>query len=133
MATQTGAAAIGHMIIAAMQAGDLDGVLALIHPDIEVHEPESLPYGGTWRGRDGFTDLITTIMGIAEMGITAHTAHETADGVILAMDVSFTSRNTGDVLRTRVVEVDRVEDGMLRDVDVFYKDVKATVEFFERT
>jgi hypothetical protein len=33
-------------LIAAMRRGDLDAAAALIHPDVMVSEPASLPYGG---------------------------------------------------------------------------------------
>ncbi len=28
--------------------------LNCLHPDIILYQPESLPYGGIWRGREGF-------------------------------------------------------------------------------
>jgi ketosteroid isomerase-like protein len=35
-------------------AEDRSALLATLHPDIVLHQPESLPYGGTWRGREAF-------------------------------------------------------------------------------
>jgi uncharacterized protein len=29
-------------------------MLQALHPQIVLHQPESLPYGGIWRGREGF-------------------------------------------------------------------------------
>ena len=28
--------------------------MATLHPDIILYQPSSLPYGGEWKGRDGF-------------------------------------------------------------------------------
>jgi ketosteroid isomerase-like protein len=35
-------------------AADRKALLATLHPDIVLYQPESLPYGGEWRGREGF-------------------------------------------------------------------------------
>jgi uncharacterized protein len=126
---ESGSTDVGSAAIAAMRSGDIDALLAVFHPEVEIHEPESMPYGGTWTGHDGFTALLNRIAGLAEMTITAHVAHPTVDGVILAMNVSFKSNATGEVFHTRVIEVDRIEDGMLREIDVFYKDAHATAAF----
>jgi hypothetical protein len=40
------------LVVGAVQAGaagDVDAFLAAMHPEIEVHEPPYLPYGGTYR------------------------------------------------------------------------------------
>jgi hypothetical protein len=34
-------------LIAAMRAGDVESAAALIHADVTVNEPASLPYGGS--------------------------------------------------------------------------------------
>jgi ketosteroid isomerase-like protein len=36
----------------AFARGDLDGVLADMHPEIEWHQAQGLPHGGTYRGVD---------------------------------------------------------------------------------
>lgn len=33
---------------------DFSPVAETLHPDIVLYQPESLPYGGTWHGLDGF-------------------------------------------------------------------------------
>ncbi len=35
-------------------AADRSALLSNLHPDIVLYQPESLPYGGEWRGREGF-------------------------------------------------------------------------------
>ncbi len=39
--------------MAAAEQPDFGPVAATLHPDCLLYEPESLPYGGEWRGRDG--------------------------------------------------------------------------------
>ena len=40
--------------IEAYDAGDLEGALALLHPDVEIYAPPELINAGSFRGRDGF-------------------------------------------------------------------------------
>ena len=117
---------------AEMKAGNLEGVLAQLHPDVVVHEAASLPYGGTWTGHEGFADLITKIMSLAELKILDHTGYETADRLIAHMTLGLRCHATGDVLTTDVVEIYRVADGLISDIDVYYKDVHALVAFFNK-
>jgi uncharacterized protein len=35
-------------------AADRRALLSTLHPDIVLYQPESLPYGGEWRGREAF-------------------------------------------------------------------------------
>lgn len=37
----------------AIERRDAATIFAAHHPDVVVHEPPGLPYGGTWRGLDG--------------------------------------------------------------------------------
>jgi hypothetical protein len=36
------------------RADDRKALLKTLDADIRLHQPESLPYGGTWEGREGF-------------------------------------------------------------------------------
>ena len=133
MAMRTSNIAIGEGLIAGVKARDLESVLALMHPEVEVFEPASLPYGGTWKGRDGFAELLQKIMGLADLSIGDDPKiHETSDGLIMEMQVTFTSHKDGEAFATSAVEVDRLRDGLVREIDVFYKDVAAINEFFAR-
>jgi ketosteroid isomerase-like protein len=39
-------------------AGDLSGITALLSPDVVIHEPDSLPYGGEHVGREAALSLL---------------------------------------------------------------------------
>ncbi|TGD88392.1 nuclear transport factor 2 family protein [Mycolicibacterium sp. CH28] len=112
-----------------MQAGNIDGVLTRLHPEVVVHEAESLPYGGDWLGLDGFARLLTVLTNRADLDIREYTTYPTVDGVIIAMGVRMTSRTSAQTLDTSLVEIYRVVDGLIREIDVYYKDVKALVDF----
>lgn len=42
----------------AFQRSDLEGVLALTDPDVEIHLPTTLPNSGTFRGHEGYITWI---------------------------------------------------------------------------
>jgi len=49
-------------------------------------------------------------------------AHDAGDVVVGTLDLTFTSRATGASVRTNVVEIYTVVDGLIRHIDVYYKD-----------
>ena len=44
--------AVVRRLFAAVEDRDLQRMLACYADDVEIHEAEVLPYGGTWRGRE---------------------------------------------------------------------------------
>lgn len=132
MPTQKSKTAIGEGLVAGIRVGDLQAVLTLLHPDVETFEPVSLPYGGTWRGRDGFAALLEQLMGLGAVSIGDARIHEIDEGLIMEMQISFTSHEDGEVFSTSVVEIDRLQDGLVREIDIYYKDVAAANAFFAR-
>jgi ketosteroid isomerase-like protein len=48
-------------LYANLAQGNLSKILALLDPQATIHKPESLPYGGTYKGRDGFISLMTAV------------------------------------------------------------------------
>jgi ketosteroid isomerase-like protein len=45
----------------AFERGDIDAVLEAISPSAQTRVPESLPWGGTYAGPDGFRDFLTKL------------------------------------------------------------------------
>ena len=45
----------------AVSAGDLGGVLDRLADDVVIREPEFLPYGGVYRGKEHFGDVVGKI------------------------------------------------------------------------
>ena len=43
--------------------GDWDAVRQFMAEDFVIHEPETLPYGGEWRGTDALQRLYAEVMG----------------------------------------------------------------------
>jgi len=45
----------------ALGRGDLPGMIELLDPELEWRAPESLPWGGTFRGRAGFQEFLRKV------------------------------------------------------------------------
>lgn len=42
-----------------MATANIAGILSSFHDDVEIHEPDCLPYGGIYRGIDGVKKLLS--------------------------------------------------------------------------
>jgi len=99
--------------------------------DIAIHEAESLPYGGDWKGREGLRKLMDTIGSITELTPTDIEVFDAGDGIVISRQTTnFTSKSTGTTLSIPMVEIYTMVDGKIQDIDVYYKDTKAMVDFF---
>ena len=120
-----GAAETIDLLIKSMASKDYESANALFAPDVVVVEPDSVPfYSGTHRGweavqRDLFGPMLTNYDLTVNPGTKAHDA---GDVVVGTLDLTVTSRATGASVRTNVVEIYTVVDGLIRHIDVYYKD-----------
>lgn len=103
--------------LSAAQAGDMDAFLGAMHPDVQLHEPPYLPYGGEYRGRKGFVELFaraTEILDLTNIELISATAGE--DRTVLLMRVRL--RRSGEMVH--ITEHWCVEHGQITDVRVFW-------------
>lgn len=114
-------------------AGDLDACAQLLTEDVVVHEPPELPYGGEYSGHSGFKEMITTIVTEFELAITDVVATEAPDGRVVGLiRLTFTNRESGDAVETRMVEVYTLRDGLIAEIDVYYWTPQAIGELKSR-
>jgi len=109
-----------------MGAGDWDGVMELLSDDFKVLEPESLPYGGVWEGKDAFQRLYPAVMGNFEDPMPV--IKEVIGGkewAAVIVDFTVTSKKTGRRFTQTVSEVGRVENGKLAEMQIHYFDTAA--------
>jgi nucleoside-diphosphate-sugar epimerase/ketosteroid isomerase-like protein len=102
-----------------------EGALAMVDENAVWREAESLPWGGEWRGPDGFARLTREIDVLAELTARGHEIVRAGDVVELRLDAVFTSRKSGRQLPMKVVEHYRVHDGKIYGADAFYRDTQA--------
>ena len=122
---QESSGAIAARLVDAFAAGDLETALSTIHPRCVVHEPDAVPYAGDWPGHDGFGRLAAAMADLFEVVFRQRTIIHDGDVAVTRADVTFTSRATGRAFDTSVVEVYTVDEGLIVEVDVYYKNPEA--------
>ncbi len=115
----------------AFTGGSMDDVLALLDPEIAIHEVDSVPYPGTHRGHEGFLRVGGGFQAAWEMvGPLRYTLIGDADEdkVVSIVQVDVKSRATGRPFDLRMVEIYTVRDGRIVDIDMYYRDTAAMAE-----
>jgi uncharacterized protein len=111
-----------------VQIGDVEGVFSCLHPEVQVHEASSLPYGGTFRGLAGVKVLLATISPIFEETVLDVDLIDDGSRVVARLKMKFKSHLTHRSVTMPVVEFFEFTDGLLSFIDIFPKDTKAICE-----
>ncbi len=101
--------------------GDLDGAVSTTDENAEIRMPETLPWGGTYTGPDGFKEMIQKFLSNFESVDPKPTAFlEADDGQTVVVVVEGTGKTkSGNELRGRSVWLYKVKDGKLTDAEFF--------------
>ena len=111
-----------------LSGGDADRAFKLLHPDVVVHEADALPYSGTYHGVEGFGQMMEQLFGTFDLQINKYEVLDAGDSVIARMEITLTARSSGRSIDMPIVELYRFTDGLISEVDIFYKDTKAVAE-----
>jgi ketosteroid isomerase-like protein len=111
---------------AAQLSGDWDAVAALMSEDCVIREAQSLPYGGVRVGRERAIDVIKTVFATYEMLDIDFSWLLSGDVVINRVSGRARVKATGREVAIDGVELVTVRDGLVVDIDVYYRD---TVQF----
>ena len=108
---------------AAIAAGDVEAVNAILAPDVVVHEAESLPYPGEFHGHAGFWDLMQKVAGVWDHLVASDFRFYTSpDGIMARLTLKARSRASGESFEQELIEAWTVENGLLREGHIFYFD-----------
>lgn len=106
-----------------LYAGDWEDVNKVLSPDVVVREPEGLPYGGTYRGHEGFTELANAVSEHWEDLRATDMTFTCSDSVVHMESILVgTSRATGKMLRVPLIESWTFRDGLIVSGAVYYFD-----------
>jgi uncharacterized protein len=101
--------------------GDLDGAVSTTEESAEIRLPDTLPWGGTYTGPDGFKEMIQKFLSNFESVNPKPTAFLDADDgetvVVVVEGVGKTK--SGNELSGRSVWLYKVRDGKLTDAEFF--------------
>lgn len=102
---------------------DYSEMEVLFHPDIVGRQGPSVPYPGDWNGKEGvreFFEVFSDTWSTLDLSDIHHFEGET--GVVVTLRMRATARSTGKLLDTRVAHVFTIENGVIREISVFYFD-----------
>lgn len=120
-------------LYAALSRGDVPGVLARLDPEVIVDEPSRLPYGGVHRGREVFArSVLGAMTGHADIAVTGAEVFEGPAGVVGRLTGTLTAHTTGEEFPLTMVEIHQVQDGMVREIDVYTKNPDELAAFYAR-
>jgi ketosteroid isomerase-like protein len=112
---------------------DMERACALLHHDLVVHEAGGLPYSGEYHGPQGFLDLLAKMDESMELTpgpvIRDCLANDT---VASRFRLTFTARTSGESVEMDLVELYKVRDGQIVELDVYYKDPSAVAALLTR-
>ena len=119
---------VTEQFLKAFAAGDIEGVFALVHPEIVVLEGEGLPYAGEYAGIGGLQELLGKIMTPFEMTLDGFAVSDGGDCAVARIQMTFTNRTSGRKVEMPGVELYNTNDGKVSRIDVFYKSTSAIAD-----
>jgi len=117
--------------IEAFLAGDLERVMTFLADDFTVIESDGMPYRGTWRGKDGFVQLLNAVNGYwsdMKVELTEIIGAPDAKSFAVVATMDGKSVSNGRSFSTSLCEIWNIKDGKLSFVRPFYWDTKLMSE-----
>lgn len=116
-----------------MQAGcggnaSFDAMQATLDADVVLHQSPDLPYGGEFKGHEGYRRWADAMSGIFDK-VDAQNAefYENGETVVITCDLLTRTRTTGEEMKLPMVQVVTVRGGKIVEFRPFYWNVPAYV------
>lgn len=108
-----------------MYQGRFEELGELVHPDFIVFEDFGMPYGGIYRGPDGFAELVSKVVATWD-GLQTECLslldEPGGDGVLMVMRLTGRSHSSGRTVEAQTSEFWRISNGRLAEGRVWYFD-----------
>jgi uncharacterized protein len=105
---------------------DLDGVAKILHPEVVIAEPASLPYGGTHKGRGEVVKLLAELYSRVDLDAVVIGDILVNSGRAAAfLEVPFESGDSASNQTMLVVETFVIRDGLIVEIRPYYFDTAA--------
>lgn len=112
-------------------AGDIEAGLKGIHPDCVVREADSLPFGGEWKGPDGFFQFFMALANHFAFEVHSSEFFDGGDVVFGRYQTTFTAHATQKSAPVSILELYRLQDGKIAEIDVYFKDTHAVLSLLD--
>ncbi|WP_448581055.1 nuclear transport factor 2 family protein [Thermaurantiacus sp.] len=123
--------AVAVRLYEAVTRGDWDAAEAELHDELEIHEAETMPYAGIYRGRDALRRLSAIVYGtwpgtrVDRLGMAAG-----AGRVVVFFRMTIHAP-TGQISH-EIVEVNEFRDGKVAVIKPFYWDTGAMARLHQQ-
>jgi uncharacterized protein len=100
--------------------GDIDAVLEAIAPSAETRLPESLPWGGTYAGPDGFRDFLTKLGDSwDQFSATPQKVLGADDNHVVVLAKTKGRTKAGATIEGKTIWIYQLRDGKITDAESF--------------
>ncbi|WP_176597988.1 nuclear transport factor 2 family protein [Sphingobium sp. 15-1] len=111
------------------EGGDFSILAENIHPDCVMYQSTSLPYGGEWKGPQGFHDWMKAFgETFSRVDVIESEMLDCGDVVVSRITADATARATGKDLTYQVLQYVKCVDGQLYEFRPYYWDIPALLE-----
>jgi uncharacterized protein len=104
------------------QSGDQDAAFALVHPQVRLYQPLSLPHGGWHEGRAGMTAAATEFAKHWDRTVSDMRVYGSGEQATQVTTQTWTAKSTGRSARVEVAELFTAVDGRIAQILVFQQD-----------
>jgi ketosteroid isomerase-like protein len=105
---------------AAFAKGDVEGATAIVAPEGEIHAPESLPWGGTYIGPEGFQAMLEALISnFSQFKSTPVKVLGADDDHVIVLAESKGRTRSGNAVEMAAVWFYKLRDGQVVSADAF--------------
>jgi len=115
-------------MLAKFQAGDYASGEQYLHEDLVIDEPESVPQGGVFRGRDASRQVKEIIRATWEQQMGELQLYESGEIVISRRPIVWTSKKTGKSAECTAVEFFEFREGKVARITVYLRDTQRLMQ-----
>ncbi len=110
----------------------LDDARGLLDDDFVVYEAGGLPYSGEYHGPAGFFELLGKMNEALELTLGDSVQFLLAGHTVaMRSRLKFASRHSGESVEMSLVEIYTVRNGLIVELDVYYKDPSAVAALLD--
>lgn len=112
-----------YLVAGGAGTASFDPLAPFFATDVVLHQAESLPYGGTWRGHDGMERFFAAMsQAWEEFEMVEQEFLSTSGTAVVLTQVHARARATGRELDFPILQTIGVVDGRIAEVRPFYWD-----------